>query len=74
MVDGERLTIATHSCVEIFASEPSVPYLTLQEEWTISIHPSSEDLETKDRPNEYRFSLVDAERKRPFRRTDPTAS
>ena len=45
----------THSCVEIFASEPSVPY------------PSSKDLEV-DKSNEDCFSL-DAERKRPFRRS-----
>jgi len=33
------------------------------EEWTISIHPSSEDLEVKDRSqNADSFSLVDAER------------
>jgi hypothetical protein len=60
--------------VEIFASEPSVPYSAPHEEGTISIHPSSEDLEIKNRPNEDCFSLVDAEKERSFRRTDPTAS
>jgi hypothetical protein len=33
-----------------------------------------EDLEVKDRPYEDWFSLVDAERERPFRTTNPTAS
>ena len=42
-------------------------YSAQQEEWTISIHPSSEDLEVKDRTNEDWFSLVDAERERPLR-------
>jgi hypothetical protein len=63
--------------VEIFASEPSVPYSAPHEEWTISIlyvHPSSEDLEVKDRPNEDWLSLVDAERERPLRTTNPTVS
>ncbi|KAJ6881198.1 hypothetical protein NC651_027913 [Populus alba x Populus x berolinensis] len=32
-------------------------YSAPHEEWTISIHPSSEDLEIKDRPNEDWFSL-----------------
>jgi hypothetical protein len=49
--------------------------LQFHEEWTISIHPSSEDLEVKDRSqNADSFSLVDAERERPFRTTNPTAS
>jgi hypothetical protein len=38
------------------------------------VHPSSEDLEVKDRPNEDWFSLVDAERERPLRTTNPTVS
>jgi hypothetical protein len=38
--------------------------LQFHEEWTISIHPSSEDLEVKDRTNEDWYSLVDAERER----------
>jgi hypothetical protein len=50
--------------VEIFASEPSVPYSAPHEEWTILIYPSSEDLEVNDRPNEDWFSLVDAEREK----------
>jgi hypothetical protein len=33
-----------------------------------------EDLEVKDRPNEDWFSLVDAERERPFRTTNPRVS
>jgi hypothetical protein len=33
-----------------------------------------EDLEVKDRPNEDWFSLVDAERERLFRTTNPTTS
>jgi len=41
----------------------SVPYSAPHEEWTISKHLSSEDLEVKDRPNEDWFSLVDARRK-----------
>jgi hypothetical protein len=60
--------------VEIFASELSVPYSAPHEEGTVSIHQSSEDLEIKNRPNEDCFSLVDAEKERSFRRTDPTAS
>jgi hypothetical protein len=35
---------------------------------------SYEDLEVKDRSSEDWFSLVDAERERPFRTTNPTAS
>jgi hypothetical protein len=38
------------------------------------LYPSSEDLEVKDRTNEDWFSLVDAERERPSRTTNPTAS
>jgi len=49
-------------------------YSAPHEEWTISIHPSSEDLEVKDRTNEDWLSLVDAERERPLRTTNPTAS
>ena len=60
--------------MEIFASEPSVPYSAPHEEGTISIHPSSEDLEVKDRPYEDWFSLVDAETERPLRTTNPTES
>jgi hypothetical protein len=33
-----------------------------------------EDLEVKDRPHKDWFSLVDADRERPFRTTNPTAS
>jgi len=46
-------------------------YSAPHEEWTISIHPSSEDLEVKDRTNEDWYSLVDAERERPWRRPIP---
>ncbi|KAJ6976517.1 hypothetical protein NC653_028607 [Populus alba x Populus x berolinensis] len=48
--------------------------IAFKNEWTISMHPSSEDLGVKDRTSEDWFSLVDAERERPLRTTNPTAS